>query len=383
MPHFFFSYAREDDTDEHYLRTFFDDLRRKVCALMPCSEADAAFVDWEQRIGTDYTGNIPDNLAKSTVMVPIYSPNYFQKPYCGKEFSIFRDRARKLKAAASNSNPICIFPVMWVESQDQVPFAIRRFFVSRDATSLYEKKGLAHIMELGVKSEGERRDWYVDFRFSLAQQIVDAAATLPFIPPASAVDMAGVANAFFANKPPLVEKLDELKAGPNSAAFLYVGETEWEWSERAAYWPPQQNRAGFVSAAVAESREVAPQKIKFDSAAPDTFQFLQELQSRNSRVVVLVDSNAVGQPAQRQWLMQYDQKQFPHCATVVVGRAGIADNDVSEVFTRSRDTDLFFRNVPTAGRLAESIDQGLEILRIRLSNKAASSGPPAKGFPLL
>ncbi len=222
MPHFFFSYAIEN-AKGGYLNRFLDDLRNEVSELLPCTLKEACFYDAAQLPGEDYPVNIQQALATSRVMISNYSPNYFQKPYCGKEFAVFRDRIAIHRKNNPGSNPASIIPILWLPSAEHIPFTVRKFFVSRDPESLYEKEGLKYILEQGV-DDGQRRAWYAQFKRAIARQIIETARNTP-LAQLQNLNWGLQRNAFEPRKPRVVDNPADLRAGPKSATFLYVGDT--------------------------------------------------------------------------------------------------------------------------------------------------------------
>src|SRR2546422_523635 len=93
LPCFFFSYARKDHGP--YLERFFKELKERVArkGLFDEDQGEVSFRDIDNiEPGEDWGQELADALAKCLTMVSIYTPWYFARPYCGKEFRIFLDR---------------------------------------------------------------------------------------------------------------------------------------------------------------------------------------------------------------------------------------------------------------------------------------------------
>src|SRR6266446_9592517 len=95
---FFLSYARCDLNAN--VKRFFQELSEEVAQLFEGERVDpdgpVAFFDREGvELGDNWDEKLRDAVHFSRVIVPLYTPRYFERPYCGKEFAVFHapDRA--------------------------------------------------------------------------------------------------------------------------------------------------------------------------------------------------------------------------------------------------------------------------------------------------
>jgi hypothetical protein len=92
-PTFFFSYARQDrEVPGGRLTRFFEDLESRLAGWV------GAVLDDRQRLGTidlrvphgdNWDGALSRALALNKVFIAVITPLYFNRPNCGKEFSVF------------------------------------------------------------------------------------------------------------------------------------------------------------------------------------------------------------------------------------------------------------------------------------------------------
>src|SRR5215470_171408 len=119
---FFLSYAREDNKSDGLVRKFYEDLSKDIAGKIAASPNDVGFCDGaEIEPGAVWDQKIASALQQSSVFIAIYSPYYFQKIFCGKEWAVFKSRvdayAKSLPQGAEF--PGLMFPVLW-QKEDYV-----------------------------------------------------------------------------------------------------------------------------------------------------------------------------------------------------------------------------------------------------------------------
>lgn len=379
MPsYFFFSYAREDDIGGR-LQTFYSDLRQEIMSRTGCTAAEATFFDQDQKRGVEWTVNITTALAQSRTIVCLYSPIYFQREFCGKEFQVFLNRRNKYKEQHPGSIPTNIIPVRWLPGGDQVP--IPYFFDTLDKTSTYAQEGLGTVLELAQGGAQAENLWYIRFKKKLAGDILDAARKFQLDPLGLPLNMVDAGNAFEVRRPRVVSDQSKMDTGPNSATFLYVGaEDAWEWNNDSPCAPPPQDAAGSVSSAIAGRNDIVPQQIPMSADTLDTFGHLDYLHDKNGRVVVLVNGNTIHQPLVSKWLVDYEQRQYKNCATLILGAPAPA-----ELFPKRSPwpKDLFWNSIDRADELSAAILSSLGALKPAIIHTSSTQreGPPnPQGF---
>ena len=93
MPLFMLSYARLDARDDPYLRRFFDELKTEVRRRAGIEPGDICFIDQENiEPGEEWSPELAEAIGTCNALVCIYTPTYFTREYCGKEWQFFRSR---------------------------------------------------------------------------------------------------------------------------------------------------------------------------------------------------------------------------------------------------------------------------------------------------
>src|ERR1700730_3892463 len=125
-PHcdFFLSYSsidyKPDRKDDLY--KFFKDLVEK---LREFARVDGGFFAARTiETGADWKDELVAYLKSCHVIVPLYSPNYFKSPHCGREWKVFYDRFEEnktTKAPPDVLKPEIILPVLWTAELLDIP----------------------------------------------------------------------------------------------------------------------------------------------------------------------------------------------------------------------------------------------------------------------
>lgn len=198
-PMFFLSYSRTpredrgDQTDpDGLVAKFFKDLRGSLMQISVLPKVEAAgFMDREFRTGHEWPRRLTQALATCKVFVPLYSPRYFQKENCGKEWSAFADRAAE--AAGRRGELVeAIVPALWVPVPDErLPMVAQSIQYWTPAySSRYATHGLYRLMK-NSRYEAE----YAEVVDELASRILDVAEK-NLLEPGSVADYHSLRNAF-------------------------------------------------------------------------------------------------------------------------------------------------------------------------------------------
>jgi hypothetical protein len=147
---FFFSYARSDKN--RYLERFYEDLVERLERKV--ARSGVSFRDLpEIEPGDDWEETLVDALQTSRTLLCIYTPYYFKRPYCGKEFAVFLQR----QGATVDDEGVVresrrIIPVLWMKEADLQrhglpPALVRAIQYSvTQHQDLYREKGLEGIL---------------------------------------------------------------------------------------------------------------------------------------------------------------------------------------------------------------------------------------------
>src|SRR5262245_6440700 len=183
---FFLSYAREDNKLDGLVRKFYEDLCKDISGKIAASPNDVGFFDGaEIEPGALWDQKLASALQQSGVFLAIYSPYYFQKKFCGKEWAIFRSRveayAKSLPQGAEF--PALMFPVLWQSENyvlPRIPEALSKIQYKYDA---YGKAYAEQGLRVMLRNKKFRRQ-YEDFIPVLADNLIMAAQRykLPALP---------------------------------------------------------------------------------------------------------------------------------------------------------------------------------------------------------
>jgi hypothetical protein len=179
-PHFFLSFAGDNDTDDRRVTTFFNDLCDDVGVASGAGRSSAAtrgFLSLQSlRLGADWSDEIADALGRCRVFVALCSPSYFASASCGVEWRAFQDRLRGYERLHGKPAP-ALLPVCWVPMRmPGVASGIQ--YTDGDLSAPMARLGLRRMMRLS-----QHRDDYQDFVSRLAGLIVDVGRSHP-VPPA-------------------------------------------------------------------------------------------------------------------------------------------------------------------------------------------------------
>ncbi len=191
---FFFSFASVDwkrgKRDD--LQVFFEDLKSKLTEfglegsgfLAPDSIARGA--EWEKELR--------NALSASSVLVPIYSPNYFKSVWCGKEWEVFwlRQQENQNMPPADVRGPNVILPVIWTAEFLELPTRVKAVQCRHPVADAqaYGQKGLGYVMQAPRRFPGIYRDFVHQFGAELATMVqAQGAAKMRPIPRLEQLDL--------------------------------------------------------------------------------------------------------------------------------------------------------------------------------------------------
>ena len=195
-PCFFFSYARKDKSP--WLDKFYSELEVRVAqkGQLDDEKGEVSFRDVERIIaGDDWPRELSEALAQSLTMVSIYTPWYFIRPYCGKEFQVFLDRqnVRYEEGAARDSRNIV--PVLWEKittlCENDCPHIVasKIDYSLSNNDELYKEHGLQLIRQT-------KRKKYLEILDELSDIIIQRARRNPLDPMQEIPTLSNVKNAF-------------------------------------------------------------------------------------------------------------------------------------------------------------------------------------------
>jgi FxsC-like protein len=237
--YFFISYShtqrngRGPDRDaDNWVIKFYQDLRTNVEALagMP-PDTRVGFLDREFWVEDDWIEGLPEALASSRVLVPLYSDRYFQSEACGREWYAFASRPAGGSTRGTQAPPIV--PVLWDRmGPDSIHQAARTVAIEYGGLDSYADLGLYGIMKLA-----RRRPDYNQVVRGVAQRVVNTANRFP-AGPRPVADFDSLPNLFVplgAPRPGVARLLITVVAPcqsdlPPGRDKDYYGRMAWDWS---------------------------------------------------------------------------------------------------------------------------------------------------------
>jgi FxsC-like protein len=187
VPLFFLSYARGDDDED--VRRFYSDLCTALRRRVADPVEPIGFLDREIDLGARWSNELAEALAASQVFLAIYSPRYFRRDKCGREWGVFADRMAGYERQAGVRTNL-IIPVLWVVSGGMPEEAMSLQVYGDDLNTVYASSGLYRILHLH-----RYQDDYLDFVERLADKIHGIAQTHR-LPPSPPVPLEAAPNAF-------------------------------------------------------------------------------------------------------------------------------------------------------------------------------------------
>jgi hypothetical protein len=168
--YFFFSYARADRDgagttrlnaldhgQDNAIDTFYQHLCNQVAALTGRPAGEVGFFDRKNlELGAPWPRELMAALGSASVMIALFSPTYFSRYACGREFEVFRRRHQALQAKLGRTADYRVLPVLWVRpdaTYAKIPSCCRDYIqdIQRTAPDMpdsYGDYGLMRMFEL-------------------------------------------------------------------------------------------------------------------------------------------------------------------------------------------------------------------------------------------
>ncbi|MGN9911627.1 TIR-like protein FxsC [Phytohabitans sp. LJ34] len=164
---YFVSYAHDSGPDDELVQKFHNDLSHDVRLHSGWSDDRIGFCDSTLRAGQRWSPALVEALCTCQVFLALCSHHYFERPACGKEWTIFARRMAKAPARVAG-HPASLVPLLWVVPTGFPPVAAH--YQYRDATfgDEYHVQGLRKLMLLR-----KNHDAYYNFVSGLALHVVE------------------------------------------------------------------------------------------------------------------------------------------------------------------------------------------------------------------
>jgi FxsC-like protein len=371
-PLFFLSYA-SNPALKRFQERFFDDLVEALIAerdILDAQKARIGFYDREGiQLGDSWTHKLAEALRTCRVFVYIQSEAYFSRLWCGREWTVFRNRIDSWMqdSEAPATRPPLMLPVLWKSATRNPPGTVAADiqYIHREFGEAYVQNGLHTLMNL------ERfRDNYQEFLSRLAQRILQVSDTHALPPGDRArIDFEAIPNAFEALVPtgpsgpngPVATSARE-DVGPRHVVFVYVVGTRAElqnwrrmveaygddgWVDWRPYFPPIDRRVARYAQGVVVDEDLNYERLDL---APDLVRILRKAEADNKIIILVVDSWTLNGSTYRDLMSDFDGHQFRNCCVVVPwneddetrGQADALKRQIQQIFSRQIRTRFRF-----------------------------------------
>jgi hypothetical protein len=162
---YFLSYAHGSETDDKLVAQFHEDLTHEMALHSGWSDREIGFCDTGLRIGDPWSPALVKALCTCQVFLALCTERYFERPACGKEWTIF---SRRLAATPSRAGdrPGSLMPLRWMPvAMPQVAAGFQ--YKDSDLGDVYHKHGLRDLVRMQ-----KYQDEYRGFVTALARRIV-------------------------------------------------------------------------------------------------------------------------------------------------------------------------------------------------------------------
>jgi FxsC-like protein len=331
MEHWFFlSYARENY--DQYLLDFYRDLNKVICDLATPGEGKDGFIDVNDiEVGKQWPDELTAALQKCRAFISLYSPAYFSKDYCGKEWRVFSDRQAAYGAdlPADADRPSLIMPVLWVPEvrlPNPLPEAVSTVqYKHNDFGELYARVGLKQLMAVS-----KYHDDYLEFLAKFADKLIQAVKANPLPPLPHPPSLDEIESAFPRRVAEIIKPAAECaNRGPRSVQFFFVAARSDELKgvrekldpygeEGGYYWQPyfpeHTDAVGFMALQVALDEKLRPECMDLEDF---TIERLDEAESNNNIVAIFIDTWTLCLPRYNAFMNKYDRRNFVNCVVLI------------------------------------------------------------------
>ncbi len=294
IPRLVLSYVRSER--DSFLDRFYQDLRKEIALREGLDNSDdnsePGFRDTDSISGgSNFREELAKALAESWTCVCVYTPNYFKREACGKEFQIFLDRSMvKYAPDGTVTGAKGILPVLWVSMEDlkrnglPPKIAAGINFRARKHHVRYEKDGLRQILRRSPRTT------YVDILDDIVSDLIVRFKDRP-APLSEPPEYATVKNAFEQHSVDYSPGVPETSpAGPRNVQVFLIensqpgqqslaDETENSWRE-------------ILASSCAEIQLIVDVLSPSMQDSEELLNRIADLACRNVVVVVMVASSA-------------------------------------------------------------------------------------------
>jgi FxsC-like protein len=340
MAYFFFSHAR-DDWDP-FMEQFYEDLVKDLSGRGKIPAKDAGFRDQANvEPGETWPPAMSAALACCQTFVYVHSPWYFASEYCGKEWTIFRDRVRRYAKAKKLplNGPQLMLPILWYRPTDVsvLPEAVADIqYTHKDFGEIYSREGLQHVIKRKSKYESE----YYDFVEAFSTKLRDVGKIWSLSLDPTLPDIESVASAWLpesvnqSQSAPTVGPTGavpyRLPPGPGFALFYYIAGPPSDYAGLRAeacsygkvggpdwspyYPPPPEEKIALIAQKAVNDMNIVSYHFPPDDLLADR---IAEAQENNNIVVIVIDPWSLRLERYSKLLKDCDGRDFYNCAVLM------------------------------------------------------------------
>jgi len=311
-PYFFLAYAHTPESS--WVSKLFKDLSAEILerTTLPTAAQVGFMDDSAIQLGREWREEVGVALANCRVFVPLYSPRYFTREECGREWHAFAQRVLSHRARVSG-NPSAIVPALWtpVDLED-MPEAARRIQMNhRSLGAEYAREGLYTLIKNSFYEQS-----YVTAVQELAKHIISAAESSQ-LRSCRVSDFGTLHNAFHQpdRKTPADRRLTVVVAAatkdrlPPGRSSEYYGASPQDWNP---YHPHSQQTIGQYASEIARLHSYETTLLSFD----DGYEALRGSRS-SSLGILLVDAWLGTDPDLSEKLHAFDDLELDWLGTMV------------------------------------------------------------------
>jgi hypothetical protein len=327
---FFLSYSSfdkkeksdEKEKDDDIYR-FFKDLVQELRFLGRVE--GGFFADRRIETGADWTADLLHYLKSCHVIVPLYSPNYFKSPHCGREWKVFYDRFQENKTPGAPRDvlkPEIILPVLWTAELLDVPPEVTQFQKANiaDYPEVYQRYGLSYMMRSsGASAKAKYKEFLRQFALRLRDMLNAQGAPKvrpipeeeyrkidPLFPPDSKRGLTFVRYVFMAG---LRDEMKTRRPGWNRYG-IYSDRQDW-----CPCYPEVDREAGDIAGQFASAAGKTFEFIELGEKLLDRLKYAKELENI---VVIVVDPWSVDLPSLKELKAGIDREALPNSGLFIM-----------------------------------------------------------------
>jgi FxsC-like protein len=285
-PYFFLAYAHTPE--QSWVSKLFRDLSAEVLerTTRPTTVQVGFMDDSGIPLGGDWREEVASALATCKVFVPLYSPRYFTREECGREWHAFAQRILDHKAR-NLGNPTAIVPALWTPvDTNELPEVARKIQMNNQSfIPEYGQEGFYTLIKNTFYAQA-----YTTAVQQLAKNIIQAAEASR-LRPCQVRDFGPLRNAFHEpNKQSPADRrltlvvaaptVDRLPSGRSSS---YYGASASDWNP---YHPNSRQTLAEYAAAIARLHSYEPALVSFE----DGYEALRDSDASGGLGLLLVDA---------------------------------------------------------------------------------------------